>query len=275
MGKNSELLDRAVDYMVTFPVTILGLLYRPSTILSAEYEERRCPPGVALVLSLIVWFVGNRTILRIRASASDIELAIPLVPATDEISRIIVWTAALLLVQALVLSVSLKNKYSIGDWRTLAQYLAYPVATAFMVVGVMKIISVHFPGTILTLSQLIAKFECHFDSAHGDCVECVKLTTATFPIQLDQVTQFVAKIVYLWALYNVIRIRLGLGVFKGMGLTILALFLSGAVLFGGLWIASKTEERVVQRTEELVQAQGQRNSDSEGAEERKKDSTLD
>ena len=249
MSKNSELLDRAIAYMVTFPVTIVGLLFKPRTVLSAEYEDKRCPPGVAFVLSLTVWFIGNRTILRILVSKSDISL----VPAGDEIARIIIGAAALLLVQALVLSALLRKRYPGRDWRILAQYLAYPVATYFLAVGLVTLLSIHFPDTTRMLSQTVARLECRFDSEIVDRARWLELNTATFPSQVRTVSHVLGFVVYLWALNNVIRANFGVSFFKSMGMTLMALAVAVAVFLAGVWMVDKTEQSV----KELSQIQRQ------------------
>lgn len=245
MAKQSELLDRTITYLVTFPVTMLGLLFRPRKTLSTEYEDKRCPPGVTFAFSLIVWFVGNRTMLRILAGEDEI----PLVPASDEMARFIVAASAILLVQALLLSALLKNRLSNQDWRILAQYLAYPLAAYFSVVGLVKVLSVHFPGTTNVLSQSIAQLECYFDSEIGDCARWVISETETIYSQAKTVAFPISLIIYLWTLYNVIRVYCGVGFFQGIGMTLTALVLAIIIFLTGSWLINKNQKCIQELSE--------------------------
>lgn len=247
MGNNSELLDRTIDYLVTFPVTTIGILLKPATVLNAEYEDRRCPPGAVFALALTVWFIGNRTILRILSGGLDI----PLVPAGDGIARIIISTSVLLLVQALVLSALFSKKHPFRDWRLLAQYLAYPVAIYFLFDGLVSLLSIYFPDVFRSLSIAIANLECRYDSGMGDCSEWIELTATDFYSQVNKVSHTFGAVFYLLVLHSVIRVYFGTGFPRSIGITLIALVVAIAVLLAGFLIADRTEQSI----EDLSQIQ--------------------
>src|SRR5258706_14285429 len=109
MTKDADPLVRAIFYTVTFPSTIAGVLFRPRKVFSPEDEESRCPPGVALGLALTAWFWGNRTLLRIESG----DVAIPLEPGAQEIAKIVVGAAGLVLGPTLVLAGLLRTNWDV------------------------------------------------------------------------------------------------------------------------------------------------------------------
>ena len=244
MAKDAELFVRAITYTVTFPATILGVLFRPRRVLSTEHEDSRCPPGVALGLALAAWFLGNRTLLRIETG----DMTIPLQPASDDIVKLVVGTAAVVLIQTLVLAGLLRTKW---DWRSSAAYLAYPIAATLFLLAIFDVVSVYFPDQIRAVVQSLVRVECRADKLIGDCSSLMSVEAGTFSLQVNYLEAAIPWVVYPWTLFNVIRATLAVPAKKGIWMSIVAL----VVLVGALVSVNLLVPDFARRTQQLADQQ--------------------
>ncbi|MFX0209119.1 MAG: hypothetical protein ACFFDT_24255 [Candidatus Hodarchaeota archaeon] len=233
-------------------------MFKPSRVLSTEYEDKRCPPGGAFLLSLLVWFLGNRIILRILHSESDI----PLIPSPDNVAMIIIGAAALLLVQALVIKAFFRKKIANFDLGLTAQYLSYPISCALLVHGLVRLLSVHFPDATRIAAESLCYVEYYYDSANreicGGFANYIMNETGTFYQHASKISFTVVMIVYPWALFNVVRTYFKASWSQTVGLMLIAVVASFAVYFAGWGIADRTDKQVkkLATKKETSQVQG-------------------
>lgn len=252
MDKSASLLDKSIEYSITFPRTVIGLLFSPIALFDSKQEENLCPPGVTFIISLTLWFLASHLLLRIESGNPKV----PLTASADNILWIIVGTAIVLVAQANSFALILRGRWSA---KASAHLLVYPIAACFFWAGAVQLLGIYFPTVPAAADNLYMKYmvcDDKMDPAVFPLLTsyCSGTATQSIYMQSRNLEKILAVVIYPWCLFNVLRANLKVALTKTVGLSVfgsVVLMLLTLTAFGMVSLTSERVERLTADTKQL------------------------
>lgn len=232
MKQIAEALDDALTYAMAYPTTMFYVLVYPRAAFDEERRIKPCPPALSLVVSLAALFIGNRVLLRIQ-TADD---SIPLVPEIGDININVLLSVAvvMLLVQLIILTAVLPRRPD-RDSGADVRALAYPIAAAFLAVPIITILCIYFPGVTKTIAVMLESMDSEAQPSKYQ---------NSFIWQVNTLQTFGAMLVYVVALFNVVRVKFARGIVRSIGVTVGILILSVFVAVALFFLHDRMQEQM-------------------------------
>jgi uncharacterized integral membrane protein len=217
-----KLFDSLLTLMVSFPATLFHVLTSPNKVVGVEPGILFSPPGATLVVSFIIWYIAHSTETKIKYAFD-----LPSMPSKIFAIRVFVLVTFVLLVQYLVLLIPSVAPVQPVDAVKTVKALSYPMSVSMTIYGLVYLIYILFP--IGSRPQGMT-FEERLSSAFRE----VRKGSDTKRIVVEENAGYLALLagilVYIYALYNIIRALLRLSFYQTIFPTIVLLICSFALM---------------------------------------------
>ena len=192
-----KLFDSLLTLMVSFPATMFQVFISPDKVVGVETGTLISPPGATLVISFIIWYLAHSTQAKIRYA-----LKLPSMPEKEYAMRVFVLVIFLLLIQYLILLIPFLLPKQPVDAIKIVKALSYPVSVIMTINGLVYLIYIIFPMGSKPHGMTI-------EERHNKILRELREETGRKRIVIDEDATFLALLagilVYIYALYNVVR----------------------------------------------------------------------
>lgn len=217
------LFDSLLTLMVSFPATIFHVLASPDKVVGMEPNTLVSPPGATLVVSFIIWYPSHSIQTKIKYA-----LDLPSAPPKTFVIRVFVLVTFVLLFQYIVLLTPSVVPVPPVDPVETVKALSYPVSVSIAIYGLVYLIYILFPIGSKPHGMTV---EERFDGA----VRKVHKERGTKRIVVERNAGSFALLagilVYIYALYNILRVLFKLSFPKTIFPTVVLLIASLLLMF--------------------------------------------
>lgn len=211
MQKLAEFFDSLLQVCVTYPVTMVRLLFSPGKMIRPESNDLTCPASIAMVISISCFWWTDHTLDRVLIP----DTASTRLPSLFLIGSTLVMVALTLLAALLTVRYLFRLKGESPGHLDDLRALSYPVSAGLLTYTLMMLLAISFPKATMYLAPLLDQ-EAGVGAANLSAGE-------QFYMSVTTVSGMPVSLVSIWSMYNVLRTAFGAGRVRAILATIVAL----------------------------------------------------
>lgn len=155
-NKINDIFDEVLSLLISFPLTILSLILRPSKVFGKKPMKSLCPPGATFLISLALYLWANGTLMYIGYDIQRVpEFSFHNIFSGFVITVIVILASVLLSLRTLLIHI-LPRKNKEHDIIEDIKILSYPVSLVLTGYFLLILFSINYPDVAMSLGTFFA-----------------------------------------------------------------------------------------------------------------------